>query len=421
MGSNRTLRRTATALSRLGGFTLSMALLAAASLFATPAMIAADGPMAWGSIALGQGIGAITCLIVSYGWAVEGPARIANGGTALRRREYMDSVRVRLLLVWPGIIVATSIASLIARHHVLFAAAGAASTTLVCLTNAWYFAGIARPYLWLLLETLPRVAGTTVGIALMVSGFSALAGLLSTATGMVLGFVFVSIWINRYERPRKADECTKSTVFELLRRRRHGITSVAGSQAFLTAPLVIVTMWAPAELPVYALVDKVRQLVSAGLNPVVVFMQGWVPRGGDASAGSRARLSLFATAAFCLVGGAGFTLVANPLMHWLGNSQIEVTRTVSVLAATLIFVGLFDSVLAYAVMASAGQLKATATATIYSICVMIPAVFLGVLHNGAVGALCGILTGLAVRLLVEMRSMASSKKTSAMHRAGRQP
>ena len=179
------VRRTRTAAGRFAGFGLSTVLLALASLAAIPAMVAASGAVAWGAIALGQAVGAVASLVVSYGWAVSGPSTIARSNASVRRREYADSVRVKLALLLPGAASAALVAAVIAPHKASFAVVGAISTTAVALTSNWYFAGLARPYVWLLLETLPRVGGTATGIALMKFGYSAIIGLVCTSSGMV--------------------------------------------------------------------------------------------------------------------------------------------------------------------------------------------------------------------------------------------
>jgi len=365
-------------------------------------MVAADGPAAWGAIALGQAIGAIAYLVVSYGWAVSGPATIARGDVSVRRREYADSVRVKLILLLPGAASAALVAGIIANDHASFAVAGAISTTTVALTSNWYFAGLARPYVWLLLETLPRIAGTAAGIALMRLGQSAITGLACISGGMFVAFILVTIWVHRSTAKAGAVRLTRDKLSNVLASHRHGIASIIGAQLFLSAPLAIVSVLAPSAQPVFALVDKVRQLVSAGLNPVVTVFQGWVPRGTRSGNSKRSRVALAVT---CVVAAAvcGLFVAAGPtLLHWLGDGQIAVPEIMIILAALVTAIGLFDSVLAYAVLASFGRLQIAARTTAISIIVMLPIVTIGTLHFGAVGALAGTVFGLLVRVAVEL-------------------
>ena len=47
---------------------------------------------------------------------------------------------------------------------------------------------------------------------------------------------------------------------------------------YSSTPIVIVSVVAPAALPVYAVVDKVQRQVIVALTPFVTVLQGWVPR-----------------------------------------------------------------------------------------------------------------------------------------------
>lgn len=402
----RRFGRYQTAANRLGGFGLSTILLAAASLAATPAMISADGPAAWGAIAVGQAIGAIASLIASYGWAVSGPAAIARGDSDARRREYSDSLRVKLTLFWPCAVVAALLSALMSQDQPSFAVVGAVSATAVSLTSNWYFAGLARPYLWLLLETMPRVVGTAVGIALMLSGYSAVVGLICTTSGMVAAFCLVTTWVFRSTaHDGGAGQPPRSKLKKVLVSRRHGILSLVGSQMFLSAPLAIVSVVAPASLPVFALADKVRQLVGAGLSPVLVVLQGWVPRGAESENVRRGRLALGATIVFGLVFLVVFLTLAPLLMHWLGNGQIAAPQSLQVAVALVIVIGFFDSVLAYAVIVAIGSITSVARATAFSIAAMLPCVVVGAMLCGALGAMIGTVIGLAVRVGIELASI----------------
>lgn len=405
-------RRVGAAIGRLGGFSLSTILLAIASVISMPVMVAADGPDAWGSIALGQAIGAVAALIVGYGWAVSGPAEVARGDDAQRRTEYFDSIRVKLILFLPIAAGATLIAVCIARDHNLFAAAGALSASAIALSGNWYFAGLSRPYMWLCLETLPRIGGFAMGITLMSSGHSAVTGLACNTGGMFIAFVLITGWVHRSTASAARSRPVRK-LSEILDSRRHGLASIVGSQIFLSAPLVIVSLVAPSTQPVFALIDKVRQLVSAGLNPVVAFLQGWVPRGARQMHIERGRKALVSTAVFSILFSAAFYVAAPELLRWLGNDQIHAPRLLIALTAVMIGLGVLDSVLAYAVLAAQGQLRLAARATGLSIVVMIPLVTAGAIYFGEAGALIGALASLLCRMGIELRGADLRSASSA--------
>ncbi|MBE1547965.1 hypothetical protein GGC64_001973 [Mycobacterium sp. OAS707] len=390
------------AVGTFAGFGLSTGLLFFASLAATPAMVAADGPVAWGAIALGQSVGAVSSLVVGYGWAMSGPSKIARANLSERLKEYEDSVRVKLALLLPGSACAALVAAVLTPSHAAFAVAGAISTTIVALTSNWYFAGLMRPYLCLVLETLPRVAGTVAGIVLMILGYSAIIGLAFTSIGMITAFLVVTIWVYRSAGQAGVDRTPREKLARVLASRRHGIASMVGTQVFFSLPLAIISVFSPAAQPVFALADRVRQLVSAGFSPVVVVYQGWVPSGADHGVEKRSRTALIATFALAVLFASMFLPIGPTLMHQLGAGQIAVPQSVLILTALVISFDLFNSVLAFAVMPSLDRLEIVTRATATSVLVMLPITLVGTLRFGATGALAGVICGLVVRIAIEI-------------------
>ena len=387
---------------KFAGFGLSTALLAVTSLAATPAMVAANGPAAWGAIAVGQAVGAVTCVVVGYGWPLSGPATIARGDASVQRREYTDSIRVKLALLIPGATSAAFVAAALAPHQAFFAVAGAISATTVALTSSWYFAGLARPYVWLLLETLPRVGGTAAGIVLMKSGYSAIIGLACTSSGMVLAFLLATAWVYRSTARAGAERLPGCKLIEVLNSHRHGVASMVGTFLFLNTPLAIVSVIAPTAQPVYALIDKVRQLVCAGINPVVLVLQGWVPGGGDGKLVQRGRVALGVTCLFAVAFCALFLPAAPHLMRWLSDGQIAVPQPLVVLTALVIAIDLFYGVLENAVLAAFGRLEIVTRATAASLIAMLPGVMIGTVDFGAIGAIVGTVFGQIVRVTIDL-------------------
>lgn len=397
---NSRFRAAGNGVSRLAGFGLSTVLLAVVSVASVPAMVGADGIAAWGAIALGQAVGAVASLVVGYGWNVSGPSIIARGGTGARRREYADSVRVKLSLLAPVGVLAAAVAAALSHQHASFAAAGALSATLVSLTSNWYFAGLARPYTWLWLEIVPRVLSTSFGIALMHAGYGALLGLAATSGGMVLGLIFVSLWVRHTTSSDADPPPPKEPLRDILVSRRHGIASMVTSQLFLTAPFVIIAIAAPWAQATYALVDKIRQLVSAGLNPIVVVFQGWVPRAADNALPGRSRAALFVTAGLAVATGMTLIVCSPTLANWLSDGQIVIPSSMAFMIACIIAIDLFNSVLAYAVATSFNRVNTVSSATLVSFVVLLPTAVFGALQDGAQGVQAAVLCGLMLRVVI---------------------
>lgn len=398
---NGAARRVMGGLNKVSGFALSIVLLAAASLAVIPAMIRADGDAAWGSIAVGQSIGGIAAVAIGYGWGISGPARIAIADASRRRTEYLESVKVRLLLAVPAAGLAAVAATFVTPVSPLLGALGAISAATVGLSANWYFAGTRRPYVMLLMETVPRVMGTIVGIVMMAMGAGATAGLLCVTAGMLIAFLGSCSWILLSSRRFRSQAPRTASVGVLLARQRHGLVSSLGSSVYVAAPLVIVSLVAPAAQPVFALVDKVQRQVSVALVPLVTVLQGWVPHIEARESAARANRALAGGATLGVLLGVGIFVFGPLLIDFLGHGSIEVSTFVILLMAGYVAINFFESVVAKVTLASLGRLKLAAHATSISALIGLPLVAAGAIFWGAAGALAAVLFGLIARTIVE--------------------
>ncbi|MBC7632276.1 hypothetical protein [Aeromicrobium sp.] len=384
------------------GYGLSMLILAAASLLAIPAMIRADGQQAWGAIAIGQTVGAVGAVLVAYGWMMSGPARVARGDASSRRRDYAESVIVRISLFVPVTVVAASVAAAVTPGHRLLAAAGALSGSAIGLTANWYFVGVGRPYAFLVFETIPRVVGTVVGIALMRSGSDALVGVLAQSAGMLVAFGVVMAWVSATTARAGATPLRRRPATEILSAQRHGVVASLGSAVYVAAPMIIVSAVAPSVQPLYALADKVQRQISIALGPLVTVFQGWVPRAAGSALHQRARVSLWIAGAGSLVLSLAMLLPTPVLLDWLGDGQIDVPLTVVIIMSLFVGCNLFESLISKAVLASLDRLGSVARATLVSALVGLPLVAVGAIAAGAAGALVAVVAGLALRMVIEL-------------------
>ena len=328
-------------MSKLMGFGLSVLVLGVASLAAVPGMIAADGKVAWGAIALGQTIGTSGGVVAAYGWGLFGPAEVAGAAATERRVGYLESILARMALLLPVALVAASLAFVLAPARPIFAAVGAVSATTMGLTASWYFVGLARPYAMLVLETIPRAGGTAAGIILMSLGHSAVTLPACACLGMISGFAISTTWVFRSTAREGAERVRPRALRAVLSSHRHGLATDFAMATYAAAPLMIVSTVAPAVQPAFALADKVQTQISIASAPARNVLQGWVPRATGSARARRARTALLVSAGFAIAGGAGMVAVAPGLMGWLGNGQISVSWGVVLLVAACVALNFF--------------------------------------------------------------------------------
>jgi len=386
---------------QLLGFGLSVVLLALVALAAIPAMVSASGQAAWGAIVLGQSIGGIGAVVVGYGWGLFGPARVAAAAPTVRRTEYFEAVFAQLVLTLPTCVITASLAFALAPSWRTFAAVGAVSATSIGLTANWYFVGVARPYALLVLETVPRAAGTVVGIILMYLGESAVAGPAGMLAGMLAGVTVSTTWVYVSTAREGAQRVRLRPLRTILALHRNGVTSNLGLALYRAAPIMIVSVVAPAVQPAFALADKVQAQVNVALAPGATVLQGWVPRAVGQARAQRARYAVAFAAVFALVLGAGTAVVSPVLTRWLGNGEIRLSWAVLLLMSACISVNFFQRVVEGAALAPFDGLGVVARAVIVSSILGLPLVALGAAFHGTVGALSGVLFGLTVCAAIE--------------------
>ncbi|MGV0720491.1 hypothetical protein ABQF17_07290 [Mycolicibacterium elephantis] len=381
---------------------MSVLVLAAASLIAIPAMIAASGKAAWGMIALGQVIGAIGAIAVGYGWGWFGPARIARYSATGRRTEYIESIVTRAALTLPVSAVAAVIAYSLAPTMPLFAVAGAISATSVGLTANWYFIGLARPFTMLVLDTFPRAAGTAAGVLLMYEGHSAILGPLGMFFGMLAAFVLSTIWILWDTKRNGAEPCRTRPILDILMLNRAGVASALCFATYNAAPLAIVSLVAPGVQPAFALVNRIDVQIHAASAPVIMVLQGWVPRGAESTRVRRADIALVSACTLAVVLAVATIILAPYLVDWLGSEQVSVSTEVVLLMSICVSVTLFKSALERAALATFDELRIVAIALAIGSLVGLPLVGVGAIQLGTAGALVGVLAGLLVCVTIEL-------------------
>lgn len=388
-------------MSRAMGFGLSMGLLVIVSLIMIPSMVRASGGVAWGAIALGQAIGGVGSVFLAFGWAMNGPARIAVQGAEGRRQEFVESVRARLALVLPVTLLCAVVSAFSAVPEFRWmAAVGAVSTAAIGLSSNWFFVGTVQPYALLFSETLPRVLGTLLGVVLMEMGSSAGIGVLCQLLGMLSAFVVESFVILRGLSRQGATACDPRPIGQVLRGQGDGVFASVGSASLNALPVVIVSWVRPDVQPVYAFADKLARQIVTAMSPIVTVFQGWVPRGKPVL--KRAHQVLVISLAGCLLLVLGVVAFGPFLVGYLGGGVISV-KGLALLAMSL-YVGaqVLENIVSHAVLPPLHAVRAAAISTWATGMVTLPLVAVAALRAGAGVALMVVVAGLVIRTIWEL-------------------
>lgn len=310
--------------ARLSGFAISVFLSAAVGLIVIPVVISRGGADAWLAVAVGQSIGGLASILVAFGWGVTGPAMIASRPLD-SRRIYLESFRIRLLLLVPGACIAVIVALLVAPKDSAVTLVAALGACLAGLSGGWLFVGEGKPSSLLSYDTLPRLGGTVIGLTTLIAGLPVLVFVACAFLGQ-LASVIVTVWVVK-KRPAAAvgSYNTGLKFWTTLYSQRHGMSTALVASTYQLLPLIIVTAVAPLAAAQYALADRLLKLSLAGVVPISQTLQGWVPSGGALMLARRARSATILAGSFGVVGGLALMFLAPSVSRILSQGSITVS------------------------------------------------------------------------------------------------
>jgi len=348
-----------------------------------PILVANAGAAAWASLALGQAIGTATSIFVSFGWGTTGPTQIAISSPAERVTIYSNSLRVRSILAAPGVVIAGTVTYFSAVDSRTEAVVTAVAFTLFGLLGGWFFTGASRPMGFLLFDTIPRVSGTLGGMIALTLGAPLIAFPILQLAGIGTGAVAAAIAINR------SDDATGvsggSSLLYLLKSQSHGLAISGVSAAYISVPITIIAVVAPAALPMYALADKILRYSTTVFSPIVQFLQGWVPGSEDVALFRRIRFALFGGSTLVTTAMAMFILLLPWVANVLSHGTIAVSLQLSIPFGLMLGLFVMGQIVGLACLLALGRAREIATFTIVGAATALPAVFFGSAVAGAEG------------------------------------
>ncbi len=391
--------------SSIVGYGASVVVSALVTLISIPILIGAAGAGAWASLAVGQAVGTGAAILIGFGWGTTGPTLVARADEANRRNIYLDSFRARIVIAVPVLVLAILVVHFVvdtAQVESILNALGYGATGLLA---GWYFTGVARPYLFLLLDTAPRVIGAAAGAIAVLAGAPLVAFPAVQLLG-VLGGVALSTRFIAGPKSRVVSNFSWTRVFAALRGQSHGVILAVAGAAYSAVPLSLVAFVAPSALPSYALVDKLLRFATTAYAPIVQFLQGWVPTGGALAVRRKIPRAFGLGVGLAAVGAVAFVLLAPWLAGILSHSEVAVSRwLVAGFAVTLLFM-VVSQITGLVCLLALDHSQRLALFTAVGIVIALPSIYLGALLGGAVGAAWMLALGEFVALAPQLALLA---------------
>ncbi|MFF2274916.1 lipopolysaccharide biosynthesis protein [Agromyces sp. NPDC058126] len=397
--------KTKTALRFAGGYGLSVAISGVVSLAVIPAIIVAAGADAWATIAVAQAVAGFGIVFAVFGWGVIGPTEIAARAPGERGEYFFDSLLSRTWLCIFVVPIAIVIAVVIIGHDALLAALTVASGVLVALGAGWFYVGEASPIRFLLLDTLPRTAGTVLGAgALIVTGDAvAFAGL--QLAGVVIAAV-LSSWdiLARYRGWRFTLSPVKAV--RNLAGQASPVAMSATSSLYVNVPIVLIDLFLPQATAVYALAERIVRLALYSTRPVVQVAQGWVPNPDPRTQAARARRVTLIGIGLGVLGGLAYGIAGPWIGEVLSGGALSIPTALAVPMAVNLAAILVSQLTGFACLTAYGLTRVLATSTIVGAVVGTALMYPLMIWLGAPGVAWGLAIAESCVLAVQLVSLA---------------
>jgi hypothetical protein len=372
---------------RLGTYGLSTAFLGLASLASIPAVIAGGGKGAWVSYVLGQAIGSILAIVSSFGWTVGGPARAAQLHSDEISRSCRVSVFARLVVFGPFAVAAVVIYFLISNANEVETAVIALAIGVSGMSSSWLLVGTQRPGVLLALDTTPRVAGMLIGsVAISLTG-SLMAFAVLVFVGNLCAVLGPFVYFKAH---RSTQPISPRDIFAALRDNRSGAIATLASTVYLSLPVLYLGAFVPTAVVQFGLVDRLHKFISAGLQPLAQFNQGWVPGGNPLLLRKRILRVLKVNLALGLVIGGLVVVLAPAGALLLSVGRVQIGFEYSLPLGVVIFATVVSQCTGMTCLAALSRSSDIAISAMVGAVVGLPMLFLFVSAFSGAGAVWSV-------------------------------
>ncbi|HTL40551.1 MAG TPA: hypothetical protein VL294_03680 [Pseudolysinimonas sp.] len=375
----------------LGLFGLSVLLNGVVSLITIPVLVAVAGADRWASMATGQSIGASFGVMVIFGWGLTGPVTIAVAQPGRRPGMFLDSLFARGVLLIPLLAVQAAVTFAIVPHAKLVAFLAGTAMTVAGASANWYFTGESRPDRFLLLDTVPRVSGTIVGVLACVATGDLLLFALGQLAGSLAALLLSSAVIFRGQALDVRAAARWSRIRRSLLDQRHGVVATGLLAAYVPAALAIIALFSPVLLPMFVLADRLGKFVAMAVSPLLQMLQGWVPAASGLERVRRMRLAGRVVTLTAIAGGVVYTVFLPSFSQLLTHGQVAFTVAAAIAFGINMTATIISPYLTNVGLMTYGRLRAIALSVAVSVVVTLLALLIVelVAPDQAVWALAG--------------------------------
>lgn len=366
------------ALTRLSAFVITTGMSSVISLIAVPVIIARAGNYQWGVQASIQSAAQLFGVFVAFGWGTTGAAQVATTPEADRVQFFIDSLISRLYLAILTYPIMVLIMGFLNPDFIPLVLVGSATYLMPFLGASWYFVGEAKPSRLFRFDALPQTVGLGLSVLTIVLTHSLVATVATQLVFNAIGITLSALVVVRTATSPVKFDWSINSAFQRLNGQRHAVETSAASSLYVSTPLLVLNAFHPSTMSLYAMGDKLFHFGLTIFAPVLQFIQGWMPEGGDEeSLIHRIRQAIRLTPLISFAGAACILVLGPWAARLLSAGQIDFTFDLALPFALVFFAVSITQMLGLACLVQLNRTKSLATSTIVGALAGIPLVVLG--------------------------------------------
>lgn len=401
---------------RIALFAFGPALSIIVPLLTLPSISANFGAPGWASIAVGQSLGVAASIVIELGWTVAGPIQVARGDVGGQATVFRRSLVERGCVALVALPVLWVLIYLVQPAFAVEAFFTSVAMALGGMSAAWFYVGTGASLRMLFLDSVPRVASSIAGAALLMGG-APLISLPIAQLGASLALPFLPLaWLPKSSGNRVGG-LRSQLAFTWQSQGAAFVTRVASS-AYVALPTALMATVAPVlQVATFAAIDRVGRTALAALAPFNLALQGWIPSVEGDERLRRMKAALCLSSILAVGSFFGFWLFAPWVIDLLFVGEVVMENSAVLAFSIVVACVVLSRCTGIQCLAVLGKTWTTAASTIVGFVVSVPLVLvLGTTH-GAVGVAWGIavteITVLSVQvfaLVGTVRSVALDKR-----------
>ena len=386
---------------RFAGFTLFPLFGVMAPLLVLPVAARAGGPEGWQSLGVGQSVGAITSVIVLWGWWATGPALLAETGHEDHPSLYVRSLEERVLvLLFAGLPLLALACVLSAPDYRGTAALMWLGAATVGLSPSWFAVGVGKPGLLAAYSALPNAIAVVASTGIIL------------ASGPIWWFPALLVLANVLPPLALAFHLDRNA----LQHRRGLRRSISGirAQTEVASSNLVGTIYAGSPTPVasaVAPIDQAGQFVSADrIYRIGSFataslgnaLQSWVLERGPAQR-SRQRRAITAHLVLGVAGGSLIAAFGHLASRFLFGQDVQAPVGACIGYGMAFLFASISSPLGRNLLIPYGKARVALSASVLAAGTALPAMFILYGLFGVTGIAGGMALGEFIVLVIRLR------------------